>query len=243
MVKQLPFSSAAAHADVEQGLEGICVELLEVRTFPAESPANIMLCQTNACLLQTMGGLHYKANLAHMNIHPGPITVLDHAEACKHINLKDFGFARELPPGTQDHLLIAANGVGMKVFVVVLNPTNAQQGPMVCSSAGSASTGWIDYNACTFKPAGVCSAFAAPEHVYAVWLLCQGKQDDNATLISGPAADMWSLGVVMYVWVSSDMVTCFARWISFFHYSLLMHACDAAHRPVPLLAMPSSFRI
>lgn len=74
---------------------------------------------------------------------------------------------------------------------------------MVFWSADVASIRCIDYYVRSVKPAGVCSSFGSPEHVRAVWLLRQGKQDDSDSLINGPAADMWSLGVVLYTMVSS----------------------------------------
>ena len=154
--------------------------------------------------MQTVPVLHCWARLAHLNISTSSILILDNpTQPWDCVRLQDFGFCRQVGQGRCKALRPSCTA---SVAAESLNPLPCFSSPhcschQVCS-AGGFNCNSVDYVSQTVKPAGVCSSFGAPEHVRSVYLLRQGGQNDAAILINGPAADMWSLGVVFYIMVS-----------------------------------------
>lgn len=66
----------------------------------------------------------------------------------------------------------------------------------------------VDYAVCNVKPESVSCTFGAPEQVRSVYQQRQGADGDKAVMMNGPAADMWSVGMVAYVMVSLSSSLC-----------------------------------
>ena len=56
----------------------------------------------------------------------------------------------------------------------------------------------MDYATKFSKPQGATAPYAAPEHLCSLQNKVEGLVDRRQLEISGPAADAWSLGVVLY---------------------------------------------
>lgn len=56
--------------------------------------------------------------------------------------------------------------------------------------------------------------WGAPEHVQSTLLLQQGVPQQDVNKIDGPAADMWSVGVVAYNLVSGFLLINLSTWLS-----------------------------
>lgn len=96
----LPLDSRVA--GFEQGVKNMLVELLEVILL-ATYCINITNLHISACvLMQTVSGLHYWAQLAHLNISTSSILQLrDQTQPWERVQLQDFGFCRQLKGGWQ----------------------------------------------------------------------------------------------------------------------------------------------